>query len=120
MKQLQSETSLVFLLADKEKPTVILNHESYLEKCVDLKNNVLNHLLQENPTTKIKAKMMKHLKALKECEFINNKLYYYVQPTDSPVPKFYCQPKIHKPEVLIHTIVSHSGLPLCNVNNVKF
>ena len=47
---------------------------------------------------------------------IDNKLYYYLKPTDSPAPRFYGQPKIHKPGVLIRPIVSYSCSPLYNLN----
>ena len=59
---------------------------------------------------------MKQLKVLKDNEFIDNKLYYYLKPTDSPAPRFYGQPKIHKPGVPIRPIVSYSGSPLYNLN----
>ena len=55
-------------------------------------------------------------KDLKDNEFIDNKLYYYLKPTDSPSPRFYGQPKIHKPGVPIRPIVSYSGSPLYNLN----
>ena len=73
-------------------------------------------LLKKDPTTKIKAKTLKQLKVLKDNEFIDNKLYYYLKPTDSPAPRFYGQPKIHKPGVPIRPIVSYSGSPLYNLN----
>ena len=59
---------------------------------------------------------MKQLKVLKDNEFIDNKLYYYLKPTDSPAPRFYGQPKIHKPGVPIRPIISYSGSPLYNLN----
>ena len=48
-------------------------------------------------------------------DFINNKLYY-LKPTDSPAPRFYGQPKIHKPGVPIHPILLYSGSLLHNLN----
>ena len=86
--------------------TVILNHEDYLEKCMDHLSNGPYQLLKKEPTTKIKTKTLKQLKVLKDNEFIDNKLYYYLKPTDSPAPRFYRQPKMHKPGVPIHPIVS--------------
>ena len=79
-------------------------------------NNGPYQLLKKDPTTKIKTKTLKQLKVLKDNEFIDNKLYYYLKPTDSPAPRFYGQPKIHKPGVPICPIVSYSGFPLCNLN----
>ena len=116
MKELQSETSIVILPADKVRSTVILNREDYLEKCMDHTNNGPYQLLKKDPTTKIKAKTLKQLKVLKDNEFIDNKLYYYPKPTDSHAPRFYCQPKIHKPGLPIRCIVSYSGSPLYNLN----
>ena len=72
--------------------------------------------LKKDPTTKVKTKTLKQLKVLKDNEFIDNKLYYYLKPTDSPVPRFYGQPKIHKPGVPIRPIVSYSGSLLYNLN----
>ena len=73
-------------------------------------------LLKKDPTAKIKAKTLKQLKVLNKNEFTDNKLYYYLKPTDSPAPRFYGQPKIHKPGVPISPIVSYSGSPLYHLN----
>ena len=61
LKELQSDTSIVILAADKGRSTVILNHEDYLEKCMDHMNNGPYQLLKKDPTTKIKTKTLKHL-----------------------------------------------------------
>ena len=116
LKELQSDTSIVILPADKGRSTVIFNREDYLEKCMDHINNGPYQLLKKDPTTIIKAKTLKQLKVLKNNKFIDNKLYYYLKPTDSPAPRFYGQPKIHKPVVPIRPIVSYSGSPLYNLN----
>ena len=116
LKELQSDTSIVILPVDKGRSTVILNREDYLEKCMDHISNGPYQLLKKDPTTKIKTKTLKQLKVLKDSEFIDNKLYYYLKPTDSPVPRFYGQPKIHKPGVPIRPTVSHSGSQLYNLN----
>ena len=59
---------------------------------------------------------MKQLKVLKDNNFIDNKLYYHLKPTDLPAPRFHGQPKIHKPGVSICPIASCSGFPLYNLN----
>ena len=115
LKKLQYDASIVILPADKCRSTIILNHEDYLEKCMVHINNAL-YQLHINPTTKIKAKTLKQLKALKDDKFIDNKLYYYLKLTDSHALRFYGQPKIHKPGVPIRPIVSSSGSPLYNLN----
>ena len=79
-------------------------------------NNGPYQFLKKDPTCKIKPKTLKQLTVLKDNEFIDNKLYYYLKPTDSPVPRLYGEPKIHKPGVPIRPIVSYSGSPLQNLN----
>ena len=81
---LTSDTSVVILSADKGRSTVIVDREDYLEKCMDHTNNGPYQLLKKDPTTKIKAKALKQLKARKDNEFIHNKLSYYLKCTDSP------------------------------------
>ena len=77
LKDLQSDKSIVILLADKGRSTVILNYEEHSEKNMDHINNAAYHLLQRDPTTKIKTNKLKQLNALKNSELIGNKLYYY-------------------------------------------
>ena len=90
---------------------------------MDHMNNGPYQLLKKDPTTKIETRTLKQLKALKDNEFIDHKLYYYLKPTDSPAPRFYGQPRIHKPGVAIRPIVSYSDSTLYNVqdenNNAK-
>ena len=116
LKKLQSDASIVILPTDKGRSTVILNCKDYFEKCMDHVNNGPYQLLKKDPTTKIKTKTLKQLKVLKDNEFIDNKLYNYLKPTDSPAPRFYGQLKIHKPGVPIRPIVVYSGSPLYNLN----
>ena len=84
MKDLQPDTSIVILPADKGRSTVILNSEDYLQKRMDHINNGPYQLLKKDPTIKTKTKTLKQLKVLKDNEFIDNKSYYYLKPTDSP------------------------------------
>ena len=117
LKELQSDKSIVILPADKGRYTVVLNCEDHLEKCMDHINNGPYHYLKKDRTTKIKTKTLKQLMVLKDNELIDNKLYYYLKPTDSPAPRFYGQPKIHKlGGVPISPIFSYSGFPLDNPN----
>ena len=106
LKELQSDTSIVILPADKGRSTVILNREDYLGKCTDHIKNVYINYLKKDPITKIKTKTLKQLKILRDKKFIHNKLYHNLKPTDSPSPRFYSQPKMHKPGVPIRPILS--------------
>ena len=76
------------------------------------------HYIRKDPTTKIRTKKLKQLKALKDKEYIDNKLYYYLKPTDLPTPRLYGQLKIHKPGVPVCPIVSYSGSSLCNLKEI--
>ena len=49
-------------------------------------------------------------------EFVSDKLYYYLKPTDSPESRFPDQPKINRPGAPIRPIVSYSGFPLYSLN----
>ena len=109
MKELQSDTLTVILPAEKSRSTVILNREDYLEKCMDHINNGSYQSLKKEPTTRIKIMTLNQLIALKDNELIENKLYYFVTPTDSPAPRFYGQPKTKKLWVPIHAIGSCSS-----------
>ena len=70
-----------------------------------------NRLLKRDFTIKIKAKTLKQVKTLKDIEHIDNELYYYIKPTDSPASRFYGQPNIYQPGVPIRFIVSYNGFP---------
>ena len=66
LKELQSDTSVVCLLADKGRSTVIFNREDYLEKCMVHIKNGPYQLHKKDSTTKIKTKTLKQLKVLKD------------------------------------------------------
>ena len=56
LKELQSDTSIVILPADKGKSTIILNREDYLGKCMDHINNGSYQLLKKILLPKLKPK----------------------------------------------------------------
>ena len=66
MKELQFDTSIVILPADKGRSSVTFNREDYLEKCMYHINNGTYTLLKKDPTTKIKTRILKKLKVLKD------------------------------------------------------
>ena len=65
MEELQSDTSVIILPADKSRSSVILNREDYLEKRMNHINNGPYELLKKDPATKIKGKTLRQLNALK-------------------------------------------------------
>ena len=56
LKELQSDTSILTLPADKDISTVVLNREDYLEKFMDHINNVPYQLLKKILLPKLKPK----------------------------------------------------------------
>ena len=72
-------------------------------------NNCSNQLLEKGPTTKIKDKTLKLLKALKDNEFIDNNLNYYLKLTDLPQPmvnqKYTSQEFLYA--LLLHMVAPH-------------
>ena len=56
LKELQSDTLIVILPADKGRSTVILNREDYLEKCMNHINNGPYQLLKKILLPKLKPK----------------------------------------------------------------
>ena len=66
-------------------------------------------ILKKDPTTKIKTKTLKQLKVLKGNSPLIINYIIIIKPTDLPAPRFYGQPKIHKPGVPIRPITSYSG-----------
>ena len=52
LKELQSDTSIVILLPDKDRSTVILNREDYLGKCMDHINDGPYQLLKKSQLLK--------------------------------------------------------------------
>lgn len=112
LKQLREDESIVILPADKGRASVILNKEDYVAKCNQHIDNGPYKYLKKDPTECIKREARTKLQKLKEREIIDQSLYFKLKPTDSPAPRFYGLPKIHKPDIPIRPIVSYVGTPL--------
>ena len=76
----------------------------------------LDETLKRDPTESIKRECLKKLKSLKNRNIIDQSLYYKLKPTDSPAPRFYGLPKIHKQGIPIRPIVSYTGTPLYKIS----
>ena len=106
----------MILLADKGRATVILNKQDYFNKCNNHINNGPCEHLKKDLTESIKRECLKKLKSLKDRNIIDQSLYYKLKPLDSPAPRFYGLPKIHKTGTPIRPIVSYTGIPLYNIS----
>ena len=116
MKELMNDDSILILPADKGRATVILKREDYFAKCNEHIDNGPYEYLKRDPTESIKRECLKKLKKLKDQNIIDQTLYFKLKPTDSPAPRFYGLPKIHKQGTPIRPIVSYTGTPLYNIS----
>ena len=112
LKNLRDDDTIIILPADKGRATVILNKEDYIRKCNDHIDNGPYQYLKKDLTESIKREARQKLQRLLDRNIIDKELYWKLKPTDSPAPKFYGLPKIHKPEIPIRPIVSYTGTPL--------
>ena len=110
LRSLKSDKDITILPADKGRSTVILNTTTYKEKANELLSDTNTYTrIKKDPTAKYKTQLVDKLKALKDEEAIDNKLYRQLYPTTSVVPKFYGLPKVHKPSCPLRPIVASRG-----------
>ena len=87
-----------------------MNTTTYKEKANELLSDTYTYTrIKKDPTAKYKTQLVDKLKALKDEEAIDNKLYRQLYPTTSVVPKFYGLPKVHKPSCPLRPIVASRG-----------
>ena len=119
-KKQTSKTKYIIEAALEYRPPLNISRNFFSEKVTaSIQENTVNRyyqMLKINPTAKFKAKTLKHLNPLKVNKLNDNKLHYYLRPTDSSAPRFCGQPKIQKPGVSIRPIVSGRGSTLYNLN----
>ena len=73
-------------------------------------------LFQKNPTTKIKTKTLKQLNVLRDNEFIDSNLYYYLKPTDWHVLRFYGQTnQKYTSQEFLYVLLFHIVVPDCTI-----
>ena len=108
--------NIIILPADKGRATVILNKHDYFAKCYEHVDNGPYKYLKRDPTESIKRECLEKLKDLKDRNIIDQTQYFRLKPTDSPAPRFYGLPKIHKQGTPIRPIVSYTGTPLYNIS----
>ena len=117
MTELKKDKDIIILPADKGRATVILSKVDYIKKCKEHIESGPYETLKRDPTESIKRECLKKLKSLKDRNIKDQSLYYKLKPTDSPAPRFYGLPKIHKQGIPIRPIVSYTGTPLYKIAN---
>ena len=116
LTKLQKDKSVMILPADKGRTTVILDKSDYVKKCYEHIDNGPYKRLKRDPTETIKKDTRTILLTLNREGFIADMLYYKLRPSDTPPPRFYGLPKVHKQGIPIRPIVSCTGTPLYNLS----
>ena len=84
------------LTANKGVSMVVVDREEYIQKSEELLQQPNYKILQSDPTTKYKNKLISLLKSIKAEGGIDKKTYRRLYPTGAVPPKYYGLPKVHK------------------------
>jgi len=110
LKTLKEDKEILILPADKGRSVVLLDKVEYNAKCETLLSDTSTCKKEKrDPTAVLTTKVINHLKDLKQSGAISLKLYRDLYTTMAITPKFYCLPKIHKPDIPLRPIVASCG-----------
>ena len=110
LTQLKQDTSMVVLTADKGVAMVIMDQQDYINKVNTLLQDTNTYrVLNKDPTTSLKNKLISTLRNMKQTGALSNTKYRQLYPTSVIPPKFYGLPKIHKAGTPLRPIVSSRG-----------
>ena len=85
------------LTADKGVAMVIMDKQDYTSKAHTLLENTKTYkVLNKDPTTRLRNKLIQTLKDIKQSEGLSDHNYRKPYPTSAVPPKFYGLHKIHK------------------------
>ena len=94
--------------ADKGNMTVIMNKQDYDEKLFEmLKNGETYEDLKRYPTPKNEKLLNKFISRLLDKQQITQGECFTLKSSDVLAPRLYGQPKVHKPDIPLHPIVSY-------------
>ena len=101
------------------KGTVVLNKVDYEKKASDILQAEPFEKITSDRTKETERKLNQELKALLDRKVITKTLYNNLRVSNgcSKPALFYGLPKIHKPDVPLRPIVSHTGHLLYNTAN---
>ncbi len=112
LKGLKKDSTRMVLTADKGNCFVVMNTDTYTEKCAQvLSDKDTYQKLDTDPTRKSQQKLCNILKDIKDKGELDQKGYQDLTPSGkySTPPKFYGSPKIHKKDIPMRPIVSSIG-----------
>jgi hypothetical protein len=105
---LQKNKDIIISKADKGNVVVVQDKKEYIEKVKTLLATPDYECLPQDPTKKIKNKVVN---AVKHTRAFDDKTRRYITPQFSKPPHMYALVKIHKAGYSIHPIVSGIGSP---------
>ncbi|XP_038066508.1 uncharacterized protein LOC119736566 [Patiria miniata] len=115
INSLRNDSSIHILKADKGNATVIMDRTEYDHKVQDILNTDTYTCLKKNPIPAVERKVAAKLLSLNRSSALPTPLYRHLRPSSSKCPRFFGQPKIHKPDKPLRPIVSSRGSPTYNL-----
>nr|VZI06194.1 unnamed protein product [Spirometra erinaceieuropaei] len=112
IRELKMDKEIVIVPADKGRATVILDRSEYAVKAQELLNdNQSYRVVDSDPVKKPVGKIHKGLNPIRTQKAISENDWRQRRPQDAALVRFYCLPKIHKPNVPLRPIVALKGTP---------
>ena len=93
------------LTADKGVSMVVMDKDDYNTKSEELLQTPTYQILNTDPTSKHKKKLIALLKTIKAEGGISETTYKKLYPTGATAPKYYGLPKVHKKDTPLRPIV---------------
>ena len=106
LKNLKQGGSIMILPADKGRPSVVLNTDTYHDKMKTLIETGPYQLLNKDLTDRLSQKLTEKLLSLKLSGHYSETDYNKINPRHKQPPRIYGLPKKHKPEIPLRPIVS--------------
>ena len=104
LSELNSAHNLIITKADKGGKTVLLYKSNYVSHVETMLNSGPYNILNKDPSTN----HLIEVKHIKNSVLLNDQTKRIVIPSVANCAKFYALPKIHKPTLAFHPIVSKS------------
>ncbi|XP_072401571.1 uncharacterized protein [Diabrotica undecimpunctata] len=113
---LKKHPDLMVLTSDKGNATVLMMREQYINLSQQLLDDSKYYQpLLRNPTSTYTNKINRYITELKNKKIIDEKLAKSLHNYNGYAPRFYCLPKIHKPQLSMRPILSSINAPNTNI-----
>ena len=101
--------------ADKGNATMVMSTTDYDHQVNEILSTNTYQCLPRNPSPVIERTLTTKLCTLYQAQVIDNTTYHHLKPSAFTCPRFFCQPKIHKPDGPLRPIVASQGSPSYNI-----